>query len=571
MPLVRRDWTAEEGDTLRKILAILVPESDRDDPSDWLTHFALANSSVLDVFPVGVDDVPGRTLLQLATGDSKIGDAEALTSLMSQRQGDRLRPGVKLGVLVRTTAVTLSETKLPLAHSAGGSSESASLTFSCSAPAAQRLRFVTTRLAFEIQAIEYDIRSVPESKYESSRWLSFVRPPEPEHLGTVDIPIPLRQLPAEPVVNVELAKPAQADVSQLALVDLKKYDYRLEFSADPAPQDELFVNVAVNGDLSNSESGTRRVNEDLAEALAKFAASDIQQAMQDLFDGETKPDEELIPPLEAFLTMAETVAEAFGPANGDSSAGDPNHVFRKPLNQFRLPVAKADCDGCYKSKILGLDAIREQHLWGSVTVVRNARLLAGRDTDPRFVSHSPQARKPPGVRPSLKCDVPVDCSLLSPLPGFEAPTLINRVCTLFHWLSGASDLDTSNLDVQVSAKVSNVLTRGADGSEALTTTRPGLLGLLQELSEPMCEALAEAMLGLAEKENLLDKDGRWVLSVQLFPKKKTGKQKEDQHAEQPLSAPLIELTNLWLPFDSVAAERKQSSRTIEVPKRTLGF
>ncbi len=130
-------------------------------------------------------------------------------------------------------------------------------------------------LAFKINALEYDIRTLgPEfGEYKASTWLNFVVPLEPEPLGAASIPIPLRAYPTPPSLVGQRALPWFEQGSEkegdIPFADTRRWNYRYTYETVSAAQDRIHTNIRFNV-VSMQLAMKLAAVPDLFQALAMF-------------------------------------------------------------------------------------------------------------------------------------------------------------------------------------------------------------------------------------------------------------------------------------------------------------
>jgi|GEM_PF-5768341 len=148
--------------------------------------------------------------------------------------------------------ITLSSGKLPIDE------QSAFLTFSLDTKTPERFEDLELRLDYRITDLEYNIVDVQGIKnYQASSWLSFINPEnsgdgegtsprenDPNFIGNVKIPIPLRTYPIPPSFILHRAE-ADPD-SQKQLEKIREWQYAFTYEHPDTAQDTIEGSVSFN-------------------------------------------------------------------------------------------------------------------------------------------------------------------------------------------------------------------------------------------------------------------------------------------------------------------------------------
>ncbi len=153
---------------------------------------------------------PHDTLDAVAT---RIGHGVTPSWLVSTLLHDAaiLAPGATVRYLSRVPGFSLSKATVTLADSNAHPTESTALTFLLHTASNIEFDNLGLNLDFQVNQLEYDIANVPWAQgYQSSDWLTFLRPPTDNHVGQIDVPIALRAFPVPPSVTGQRITPAAA-------------------------------------------------------------------------------------------------------------------------------------------------------------------------------------------------------------------------------------------------------------------------------------------------------------------------------------------------------------------------
>jgi len=211
----------------------------------------------------------------------------------------------------------------------------------------------------------------------------------------------------------------------------------------------------------------------------------------------------------------------------------------------------------------GFDVVADQSVRGSIRVVSNRRLVAGRETSPAFIyrSHPVTKGEKPSV-PSFSHSDSIDVCSLRPIREYETPTLRNRLITLFSRLLGIRpDRDPPpEVRVLVRTRYSYDIARGGGGP----TARPGALTvevpLDLSLERPVhgfdtedvsslkafCEELAKELYRRMDEQRPVGEGASWLFDVVVCS---AGSER------------LLRLENLKLPLAAALVERDHSSKS----------
>ncbi|MDV3349775.1 hypothetical protein QGP82_13805 [Leptothoe sp. LEGE 181152] len=138
-----------------------------------------------------------------------------------------------------TLDFTLSPAKVSL-------EETTYLTFFFNTQNPEKYEDIELNLTFNRNELEYNIKTVRGiAGYQSSDWLSFIEPDEPDTLGHVQIPIPLRTYPIPPSLVLQQAE-LDPDAIGNELAKVREWQYVYTYEHLDVAQDSLESDVRYN-------------------------------------------------------------------------------------------------------------------------------------------------------------------------------------------------------------------------------------------------------------------------------------------------------------------------------------
>lgn len=176
---------------------------------------------------------------------------------------------------------TLSTASIALTN--GGSY----LTFLFDTPSPEKLEDITLKLLYRINSIEYNISNLSGiADYQSSDWLTFINPVDrgdatvvlspgnPNYIGDVDIPIPLRTFPISPSLLLQNAN--NDPDSLINLADIRQWEYIYTYEHLDIAQDTIKSEVLFNstGSAASTQSNatTSTTKDQLTAKLINFSS-----------------------------------------------------------------------------------------------------------------------------------------------------------------------------------------------------------------------------------------------------------------------------------------------------------
>jgi len=440
---------------------------------------------------------------------------------------------------------TLSTGKVPLSQ---GESY---LTFFFNTKSPEKFEDLTLDLVYRVNELEHDIVDVAGiGDYQASSWLSFVLPIDqlgadssdpthnPNYIGEVAIPIPLRIYPMPPSLVLHAA---EADPDSLErLQDIRQWQYTYVYEHLDIAQDTIETSVSYNvtTPAANGNGATARPAaggnvpaglQPLFDALVNFATlyPQLAPALSGLSSA-VPADDSAIVALEALIARvagAWQAAQIATPADAVSFAaqyaideiataattdvtiarmGGAGVIPSVQVPGYRLlqqgtPATSADATVTYsfakkspeeaagdpiygessipdrKLTFPDRDIVEQQNAWGAIWLTRNKELVPGRLTNPVFVYQTPQVRFTNMVTPLLVNTRPWPIDQIGSADGQpRRRSLAEHIAMLFAMLFPASA--TQAYDIRVTCRYAFALAVGADDNTDLLSILPVLLG-----------------------------------------------------------------------------------------------
>ncbi|MCW3084635.1 MAG: hypothetical protein JWP12_2001 [Bacteroidetes bacterium] len=135
---------------------------------------------------------------------------------------------------------------------------SSCMTFVLSALQPAKNKNLLLDLAYKPLAMEFNIHPIPGiSDYKASQWLFFVKPLAEVPIGTIDVPVPLRDFPVPPTPLNQEAKGVSDDEENLTLEQTRQWQYIFTFRnpESAAAQDLIYSSTLFNVDNYNLKAG----------------------------------------------------------------------------------------------------------------------------------------------------------------------------------------------------------------------------------------------------------------------------------------------------------------------------
>ena len=425
-------------------------------------------------------------------------------------------------------------------------------------------------LEWQPVSLEYDIHPEEGQEdnadlYHRSRWVTFVIPPEPVPLGRLAVPIIDRRLPDPPVIVSDRLVIADHDGDP---VGIRRYDYAIDHRDPDQPRDRIEGRLVVNDDpLAEPAAAGDEAIDELARCLCRFV-----HASDELHGPLTGPDHDAAAAaLTAFVALTTAVADAWDGLGVDELPPGLMATGEAPLHPSAPEVEPADPPALRfgaagdpgtatietaaagrrltVAAVAGpLDGLNAHRVTGELTMVRNTGLVAGHDTDARFVLRSSPAAPVIRRRFAVEFADGIDVSLLR--GGERAPaSLEDRLYLMIRTLTGMG-LDTVGgfepepgssprpLEIELQAWIEA-------GPPATALRTP--IGMLarRPLDLDVTDLAAELGTRLRAHRPPDPIPGRWVLAVRLFSGLAT------ENGDGDVARPLIDYGRLVIETDHV--------------------
>jgi hypothetical protein len=441
---------------------------------------------------------------------------------------------------------TLSTGKAPLSQ---GESY---LTFFFNTKSPEKFEDLTLDLVYRVNELEHDIVDVAGiSDYQASSWLSFVLPIDqlgadtrdptqnPNYIGEVAIPIPLRTYPIPPSLVLHAA---EADPDSLErLQDIRQWQYTYVYEHLDIAQDTIETSVSYNvttptangnGAAARPAAGSNVPAglQPLFDALVNFAMlyPQLAPALSGLSSG-APADDSAIDVLEALIARVAGAWQAARivaiPADAVSFAaqyeideiatadttdvtiarmGGTGVIPSVIVPGYRLlqpgtPATSADATVTYsfvkkspeeaagdpiygessipdrKLTFPDRDIVEQQNAWGAIWLTRNKELAPGRRTNPVFVYQTPQVRFTNMVTPLLVNTRPWQIDEIDSADGQPQPRSLAAHIELLFATLFPASA-TQAYDIRLTCRYAFALAVGGDDSTDLLSILPVLLG-----------------------------------------------------------------------------------------------
>ena len=290
--LVRRTYPLAADDTLFSAISYLALDVATSDAlASAVDNFAAMNATLPNLFAAGTtlqmppppaaaagatvppyQVQPGDTLTTIAAAVGR-GATPSWIVTTQLHTAQVLQAGTSVAYLSRVAGFSLSDANISLVNG-----QHNSLTFLFHTASSTALSNLTVQLSYQVNQLEYGIEDVSwASGYQSSQWLTFLRPPTDAAIGMVDVPIPLRAYPVPPSVTGQQIVPfiaafiAGQDAGPPTLQQLRRYNYDYTFSTQRAAQDTVSTSQLQNTVLADGTTASTPQN-GLPAALAQYTA-----------------------------------------------------------------------------------------------------------------------------------------------------------------------------------------------------------------------------------------------------------------------------------------------------------
>ncbi|MBQ4819260.1 LysM peptidoglycan-binding domain-containing protein [Aquimarina sp. MMG016] len=197
-------------------------------------------------------------------------------------------PGITDSTKKDSKLYSISNAKIQLDFDEG--QKTSDLSFIFSTKNAKEFSTVSLDMDYQITHIEFDITDVPDVKgYQASQWLTFIVPinladtvepdfdnsPLQQPLGTVDIPIVLRNYPKPPTLTTQegLAVSVSGDTTKEILEKASEWNFTYTYSEDQAAQDQIYSDITFNTfdsqqNMVMGKSSSRNLFNDMAQMIS---------------------------------------------------------------------------------------------------------------------------------------------------------------------------------------------------------------------------------------------------------------------------------------------------------------
>ena len=204
-------------------------------------------------------------------------------------------------------AFSFSTAKVSLTEGAS----TATFLFTVKSPADHRQAQLS--LQYAITEMELPDPGMVIGDYQGSSWLQFIDPLEPEPIGQVTIPIPLRAYPGPTSIVTQVARQSVAQPSRAT--DLLGWDFGFVYQHESAGQDTPMIAIGFNGEpaapMAPPQSGTlTQVFDALAQFISVYPALRDDLAVLAHLEASTPATEAAV---RTFAQLVQRVTDAFRP------------------------------------------------------------------------------------------------------------------------------------------------------------------------------------------------------------------------------------------------------------------
>ncbi|WP_366664729.1 Calx-beta domain-containing protein [Moorena sp. SIO3E8] len=174
--------------------------------------------------------------------------------------------------LLQSIDFTLSPAKISLSDANNGKS---TLTFFFNTQTPQRYEDIAVNLNYQVNELEYKINTTNST----SSWLNFIQPlnDEPNQIGDVQIPIPLRDFPLPPslISHTAIPDPDSFAGEILSAEDIRDWNYVFLYEHPDVAQDTIECRIEYNGSskLTIDDVSLKEPEENQDETFAVFTVT----------------------------------------------------------------------------------------------------------------------------------------------------------------------------------------------------------------------------------------------------------------------------------------------------------
>ena len=236
--------------------------------------------------------------------------------------------------LLQSIDFTLSPAKIDLSDANNGKS---TLTFFFNTQTPQRYEDIAVNLNYQVNELEYKINTTNST----SSWLNFIQPlnDEPNQIGDVQIPIPLRDFPLPPslISHTAIPDPDSFAGEILSAEDIRDWNYVFLYEHPDVAQDTIECRIEYNGS-SKLTINDVSLKEDEQKAVFTITLSPPSEQTVSVYyetqDGTAKApgDYTAIPKTLLEFDPGETTKEIEVTVNSDDVVDENNETFTLVLS-----------------------------------------------------------------------------------------------------------------------------------------------------------------------------------------------------------------------------------------------
>ncbi len=245
------------------------------------------------------------------------------------------------------------------------------LTFSFTTKNAKDAKSISLDMSYAVTHIEFEISDVPGIEgYQGSNWLTFIISPVvdgstlatdvlQQDLGTVEIPIVLRNYPTVPTLTTQVSNPVSAvgGSTRQKLENASQWDYVYAYTETQVAQDKIFSEIEFNLIPPPNALMFRTVSRDLFNDMAQFVTV-WGEVLQDFntyltkITADSDTTDSNLPnayyAMQTFVTLTNNLSIAWGQFTGNVAA-NPNDNGTKRVYDF---IVEQEPDADYDDRLL---------------------------------------------------------------------------------------------------------------------------------------------------------------------------------------------------------------------------
>jgi hypothetical protein len=267
------------------------------------------------------------------TGSNILDKKPYVPKLYGKMCGNNAKPIIsKYASIIDTASLsqgyTLSTSKIAL-----GNGQSFITYCFCADEAQKHSSFMFEQMKINISHIEFNINEITGMDgYKSSSWLRFILPLEKEFedVGSVEIPIPLREYPVPPSILSQEAIYNNYNLEQeITINNARKWIYSYCYQKSEISQDEIYTQVQFNVPTHAKTKKSLLAENNLPKALAEFISqyekikSDFRKYLTKInlntIQADTQTYDKAISCVKAFNTLVNNVTIEWGKWNQHGS------------------------------------------------------------------------------------------------------------------------------------------------------------------------------------------------------------------------------------------------------------